>query len=75
MLPCLAFGTPVVYVPPGSQRRAPQYTRMLDYLPYVEAWDGGRTYASGGPLPLNHRPGALIHRITARLTALKSLLS
>ena len=72
MLPCLAFGTPVLYVPSRKPPRASDYTRMLDYLPYVETWDGQQSYASGSRLPVNYRPTALIERVTARLGALAS---
>jgi len=75
LLPCLAFGTPVLYVPNRRPPPASVYTRVLDYLPYVETWEGRQDYASGDRLPVNYRPTALIERVTARLNALATLLS
>lgn len=67
MLPCLAFGTPVLFIRPPLRQRPSNYTRLLDYLPYVEQWDGETAYESQGRLPANHRPVALIQQVRRRL--------
>lgn len=74
MLPCLAFGTPVVYVPSRDLRQENVFARLLDYLPYVEVWDGRTAYKSGDP-PVNHQPTALIHRVGEQLLSLRERLS
>ncbi|GEM_PF-2076534 len=75
MLPCLAFGTPVLYIKDDLFNRPGNCTRILDYLPHVEVWDGHRSYSTGGRLPINFRPDALTHHVTRRLTDLGKLLN
>ena len=72
-LPCLAFGTPVVFVPPRLEARRSNSTRFVDFLPYVEVWDGQKEY---GPneLPVNYSPDALIASVQQRLEAVRRSL-
>lgn len=74
MLPCLAFGTPVVFIKDDRFYRAGNYTRLLDYLPYVEVWDGRKTYSTEDQGPLNFRPEAIIFAVTQRLQTLAQTL-
>lgn len=74
MLPCLAFGTPVVFIKDDLFYRSGNYTRLLDYLPYVEVWDGLKSYSTGDRGPLNFRPEALTFAVTQRLQTLARTL-
>lgn len=75
LLPCLAFGTPVLFVHGEVHTRPVNASRLRDYLPFVTVWDGKQQYRSGGPLPEATPPLDLIRRVTGRLQALRDLLT